>query len=296
LFTQVLIFRRLSQANVTHRRIVRYEHGAFAHDPQAELAEEAMLHVEINDTASFDVVVTPQHLREFVYGYLLCEGYITDPKEITSLKLHEKDKIARADVVVDSPRVKALSFRKNYNIIWTECGTSEAFYRMLGEKVPKIESDVSITPQAMFKCYAEVLERDDEYKRTGAYHYAFLFRPESSEVVTYDIDIGRHNAIDKVVGLAVTKGEDVTRTVLFSTGRITIDMVLKAARARVPIVISRSAPLDKAAELSQLFDLTLVGFLRNNRFNIYAAPQRIAGAPALEEGARAVTVRKSTSA
>jgi len=277
------------------RRIVRYEQGRFAHDPAAELAEEAMLHVEINETASFDVVVTPDHLKEFVYGYLLCEGYITDPQEITRFKVYEKERIARADVTVDSPRVKALSFRKNYNIIWTECGTADAFYRMLGEKVPKIESDVTISPSAMFRCYGEVLERDDAYKRTGAYHYAFLFDPKTSEVVTYDIDIGRHNAIDKVVGLALTQGKDPSRTVLFSTGRITIDMILKAARARIPVVISRSAPLDKAAELAQLFDLTLVGFLRNNRFNIYAAPQRIETAPPLE-GEKAVAAAKAGKA
>jgi FdhD protein len=274
------------------RRIIRYEHGAFSHDPEAELAEEAMLHVEINEVASFDVVVTPDHLKEFVVGYLLCEGYIADPKEITKLKVYEKERIARADVTVDSPRVKSLSFRKNYNIIWTECGTAEAFYRMLGEKVPKIESDLTISPAAMFKCYAEVLERDDAYKRTGAYHYAFLFDPKTSEVVTYDIDIGRHNAIDKVVGLAVTRGLDPARTVIFSTGRITIDMILKAARARIPIVISRSAPLDKAVELAQLFDLTLVAFLRNNRFNIYAAPQRVESAPPLES-AKATAVRRT---
>jgi FdhD protein len=279
---------------VVRRHIIRYEHGVFSQDPAAELAEEAMLHVEINEVASFDVVVTPRSLKEFVVGYLLCEGYIADPKEITKLKLYEKDKIARADVTVDSPRVKSLAFRKNYNIIWTECGTSEAFYRMLGEKVPKIDSTLSITPQAMFKCYAEVLERDDEYKQTGAYHYAFLFRPDTSELVTYDLDIGRHNAIDKVVGLALAKGADLTRTVLFSTGRITIDMILKAARARIPVVISRSAPLDKAVELAQLFDLTLVAFLRNNRFNIYAAPQRVAGAPPLEAGVKAVTINKSS--
>ena|SRR5689334_16189613 len=272
---------------MARRRIIRYDQGKFAHDPGAELAEEAMLHVEINETASFDVVVTPEHLKEFVVGYLLCEGYITDPKEVTSMRLYEKERIARADITVDSPRVKALSFRKNYNIIWTECGTAEAFYRMLGERVPKIESDLAISPQAMFKCYAEVLERDDAYKQTGAYHYAFLFDPSTSEVVTYDIDIGRHNAIDKVVGLALAKGADPSRAVLFSTGRITIDMILKAARARVPIVISRSAPLDKAVELAQLFDLTLVGFLRNNRFNIYAAPQRISSAPAMDGKGRA---------
>jgi len=277
---------------MTRRRIVRYEHGTFSHDPEAELAEEAMLHVEINETASFDVVVTPEHLKEFVVGYLLCEGYIADPNEIKAMKVYEKERIARADVTVDSPRVKSLQFRKNYNIIWTECGTAEAFYRMLGEKVPKIKSDISIAPAAMFRCYGEVLERDDAYKRTGAYHYAFLFDPKTSQVVTYDMDIGRHNAIDKVVGLALAKGADPADAVLFSTGRITIDMVLKAARARVPIVISRSAPLDKAVELAGLMDLTLVGFLRNNRFNIYAAPQRIEGAPPME-GQRSIRVNRA---
>jgi FdhD protein len=254
------------------------------------MAEEAMLHVEINGTASFDVVVTPQNLEPFVVGYLLCEGYIRDPKEVTSLRMHEKDKIARADVVVDSPRVKSLAFRRNYNIIWTECGTAEAFYRMLGEQVEPIKSELRITPEAMFACFHELLEREDAYKRTGAYHYAFLFDPATGDVLVQDIDIGRHNAIDKVVGLALTKGIDPSRAALFSTGRITIDMVLKAARARVPILISRSAPLDKAAELAQLFDMTLVGFLRSNRFNIYAAPQRIEGAPGLPPGERSVSV------
>lgn len=273
------------------RAVIRYGQEGFTHDPAAELAEEAMLHVEINETASFDVVVTPQNLEPFVYGYLLCEGYIRDPKEVTSIRLHEKDKIARADVVVDSPRVKTLAFRRNYNIIWTECGTAEAFYRMLGEQVEPIKSDAAIKPETMFACFRELSKRDEDYKRTGAYHYAFLFDPASGEVLVHDMDIGRHNAIDKVVGLALKKGVDPSGAALFSTGRITIDMVLKAARAKVPILISRSAPLDKAAELAQLFDMTLVGFLRSNRFNIYAAPQRIEGAPALPEGERSVAVR-----
>ncbi len=263
------------------RAILRYDAGAFSHDPRAELAEEAMLHVEINNTASFDVVVTPQHLREFVVGYLICEGYAANTSEITKLRLHSKDRIARADVTLDSPRVKTLAFRKNYNIIWTECGTADAFYRMLGEKIPPTKSKLTITPAAMFRCYMEVLEHNDAYRRTGAYHYAFLFDPKTAKVVALSIDIGRHNAIDKVVGVALGKGVDPSKTVLFSTGRITIDMVLKAARARIPIVISRSAPLDKAVELAAQFDLTLVGFLRNNRFNIYAAPQRIETAPGM---------------
>ena len=261
------------------RAILRFDQGAFAPDPAAELAEEAMLHVEINGVASFDVVVTPQHLPEFVVGYLLCEGYVRHPREVKKVKLTEKDRIARADVTVDSPRVKTLAFRKNYNIIWTECGTADAFYRMLGEKIPRIKSALKISPAAMFRCYSEVLERDDAYKQTGAYHYAFLFDPRSSKVLAYDIDIGRHNAIDKVVGLALAAGIDPSKAALFSTGRITIDMVLKAARARIPIVISRSAPLDQAVEIARQFDLTLVGFLRTSRFNVYAAPARIEGAP-----------------
>ncbi|HKZ59312.1 MAG TPA: formate dehydrogenase accessory sulfurtransferase FdhD [Candidatus Thermoplasmatota archaeon] len=283
---------------MARRGIVRYETGTFSHDPRAELAEEAMLHVEINETASFDVVVTPQHIREFVVGYLICEGYAADASEITKMRLNAKDRIARADVTLDSPRVKTLAFRKNYNIIWTECGTADAFYRMLGEKIPSIKSKVTITPVAMFRCYMEVLEHNDAYRRTGAYHYAFLFDPKTAKVVAQAIDIGRHNAIDKVVGLALSKGLDPSKAVLFSTGRITIDMILKAARARIPIVISRSAPLDKAVELAAQFDLTLVGFLRNNRFNIYAAPQRIETAPGMRprKGARAARRARARTA
>jgi FdhD protein len=88
-------------------------------------------------------------------------------------------------------------------------------------------------------------------------------------------DIGRHNAMDKVVGHALIEGVDMSRGALVTTGRLNAEMVVKALRARVPILASRSAVSTHAVELAETYGLTLVGFARGGRLNVYTRPERI---------------------
>ena len=88
-------------------------------------------------------------------------------------------------------------------------------------------------------------------------------------------DVGRHNAMDKVIGRALLQGRDLSRLVALLSGRISFEMALKAIRARIPILAAVSAPTSMALNLAQEFNLTLVGFVRNRRLNIYTHPHRL---------------------
>jgi len=88
-------------------------------------------------------------------------------------------------------------------------------------------------------------------------------------------DIGRHNALDKVIGKATLEGVEFTRTLLASTGRLTSEMVIKAASAGIPVIVSMAAPTDKGIKIAEITGLTLIGFARGRRFNIYTNPERI---------------------
>jgi len=112
------------------------------------------------------------------------------------------------------------------------------------------------------------------FRATGCTHGAALLS-EKGEITCLTEDLGRHNAVDKVAGLALLQGLDLSKHALILTGRETPQIVLKAARMSTPIVCSFSAPTLGAIKLAKALGLTLIGFVRGNRFNIYSHPERI---------------------
>jgi FdhD protein len=116
------------------------------------------------------------------------------------------------------------------------------------------------------------------FRTTGGTHIACLGDSEGRVLFTAE-DIGRHNAVDKVVGLALIAGVGVHDLILCSSGRVSSEILSKAARARIPVVVSRSAPTSRAIELAEGFLLTLVGFARGRRMNVYTAPERVVKDP-----------------
>jgi FdhD protein len=111
------------------------------------------------------------------------------------------------------------------------------------------------------------------YERTGCVHVAVLFGAD--DVIAYREDIGRHNAVDKVVGYCVIQGINGAGKVMMVTGRLSSEMVLKAARMRVPLVMSRTAPTSSALRIADEAGMTLIGFARGQRMNIYSHSYRI---------------------
>lgn len=112
------------------------------------------------------------------------------------------------------------------------------------------------------------------HKQTGAVHLAGLYTTDGKCLVKFE-DIGRHNAVDKVVGWLVKNNVDPTKKILLSSGRLPLEMCLKCVLAGIEILASKAPVMSSAIEFSERFNLTLIGFVRENRMNIYTNPQRI---------------------
>jgi FdhD protein len=260
-------------------KIRQYKNSEFKSidDP---VAEEAIAHIEINDEVSFDTIISPVgpdeevDIKSYVYGNLFTEGFIRSQDEVLKYQDKRKEDIINVKLELKNFEARKKFLARNYNIIWTECGSLPELKRPL-DKLEKIETDFKLNAEDMFKIHEQIKDQTTLFKETGAYHYAFLFSP-AMDLIESACDIGRHNAVDKVVGKHLLKNkneENLFRdNLLYTTGRISSDIVLKCLRSRLPVVISRGAPLKTAIELARKYNLGLVGFLRYGakRFNVYS--------------------------
>jgi len=231
------------------------------------VAEERMVRVEISNEDGFDAVVSPGEIKFFIYGHLFTEGYVEGIDEILDYVEHEKGGTVLVRVRITDERLKRISSKKNYSIIHVECGSGTGLQRR-GEVLKGFQNDFRITTSEILNILAEVNNKNEFYRKTGAFHYAFIF-DEGLRLLEYSHDIGRHNAVDKAMGKILLKGTHTGKNVLFTTGRVTSSLVLKALRARVPLVVSRGAALEGAVSIARRYNMGLVGFLRRKRFNVY---------------------------
>lgn len=248
------------------------------------LAEEGFLQVNIGPELSFAAAITPEQIKPFVFGYLLSEGFIRSKDDVC--EYHEYAEQVRqtpGEVIHVDLRLRELPrvpWQRDYNIIWSECGGGADWLPLeFGLKAPKSKPGASPSPlisaEELLQIPLKIAGEIEAFKQTGAYHYAFLFDLELN-LKAKAKDIGRHNAVDKVLGEELLGEGRFSERLLFTTGRITADIVLKCLRARVPLVASRAAALSRAVALARRYNLGLVGFLRGPRFNIYSGEGLIA--------------------
>jgi FdhD protein len=135
------------------------------------------------------------------------------------------------------------------------------------------EAEIRISARTVFSVVENFLVKSNSFKNTGALHSAALF--EEKGIKLFREDIGRHNAIDKILGECFWEGISLSKTPMITSGRISSEILLKVARRKIPILISKSAPTDQGVRLAKDLGITLVGFVRGNRMNIYANDWRI---------------------
>ena len=167
-----------------------------------------------------------------------------------------------------------ISYRRNYNILWTDCTTPSDIQKRIGDRIAQIDSPLRVRASDVPLVHKRISDHVDVYKQTGAYHYAFLFDGEM-EIMSVAFDVSRHNAVDKVIGSIFLAGGAFADKALFVTGRITSNMIWKCLRAGIPLAMSRSAPLLEAIELAKTYDMGVIGFARGKRFNLYCGDRYI---------------------
>jgi FdhD protein len=247
------------------------------------LAAEEPLEIRIGDDPLSVTMRTPGHDHELAAGFLFTEGLIQRREQIVQLEMAApRDGTNRGNVIEAELAPEAMpdfAKMKRHFFAASSCG-------ICGKaSIDSIRSRLLAAPNPDFRLDAEVLvrlpdalrESQDVFQRTGGLHAAALFDPRGKLLVLRE-DIGRHNAVDKVIGWALLEGRmPLSDSLLLVSGRGGFEIVQKAIVADVPIVASVSAPSSLAVQLARELHLTLVGFLRGRRFVIYAGEERIVG-------------------
>jgi FdhD protein len=229
-----------------------------------EVIEEVPIALFVNGRHAMTAMMSPVQLEEFVTGYLYTEQIIKGVDEIESIRIEKN----RASVITKN-LFKVLGPKKT---ILSGCGGSVSFID--AEKLPKITSDFTITSEKIGESIKNALA-SDLHRTTGGIHVVALL--DTDNVLTVSEDIGRHNAVDRVIGYGLRAGIDFSRTFIVSSGRISSEMVRKCLIANIPVIISRSATTTLSVEIAEKTGLTIIGFARAGKMNIYSHPHRISG-------------------
>lgn len=217
--------------------------------------------------------------KELALGFLYTEGIVRDLAEVVTVHFCGTGTDPNLPPNVVDVRLTEAALarrgRRHVEVSYSSCGlcAKEAVSEIC-RKVPKVSSPLTIPAPSLLTLMGRLQEAQTVYRDTGGTHAVALASPDG-KVFIHAEDVGRHNAMDKVIGRAVLTRQDLTNLVALLSGRISFEMVLKCVRAGIPILAAVSAPTSMALELAQELELTTVGFVRDQRLNIYTAPQRV---------------------
>ena len=236
------------------------------------VAEEKPLHVFINKTHYATILCSPSNSKELAVGHLLSEGIIKSVGEIKKLSLKtEAACTVRLKSKIDlEKRLKLL--QSSSRIILSACGSSSPYQP--SRRVPKIKSNLTVKAEIVLNCVKRLNSVAETYRKTGGVHATAIYTNEG-KLVAFAEDVGRHNAVDKVIGIGALNKTVFNEHFLALSGRLTGDIVLKTARVGLPIVASLAAAIDSGIAVAKNAGLTLIGFARGRRMNIYTSPERI---------------------
>jgi FdhD protein len=240
------------------------------------IIQEKPLTLYLDEKEIVTLLTDGQHPEELTAGFFHSEGFIDRAEDIRELSCDKERGTCRL-----SPS-KSVEFQEDLHgrrLITTGCGKGSIYYHVLDAiaagKV-RIEDDFSIEPGKLSELAIQASRGSALYKDTHGVHTAALCSAE--EILVSRDDIGRHNAIEKIVGYSLFNSVTPEKTMMFTTGRITSEVIIKVARLGCPILVSRSSASSLALELAEKTGITVVGGIRASGFHIYAGSHRVKGA------------------
>jgi FdhD protein len=235
------------------------------------VVREFPLTIILNNQELVTLLCTPVHLDHLAVGFLSSEGLLKNKNEIKKITVDEKRGVVRLETTEDTERADELVFKR---LITSGCGRGASFYSAAdaAEQI-KVESKTSVSTAEIFELIEDFQHRSQIFRTTGGVHSAALC--DNEKILFFSEDIGRHNAIDKIVGECFLKEIPTDGKIVLTSGRVSSEILFKIARRNIPLLISRSAPTDMSVKLAGELGVTLVGFARGKRMNIYANDWRI---------------------
>lgn len=244
-------------------------------------AREVPLTIVLDGRELGTLLCSPSDLKELACGFLFTSGIINSPSELKSLTVDERRWTAFADLAAPSG-LEATAMKRMYT---PGCGKGTMYYSVAALACrAKAASGLVLQPGEILSLASDLQRRSAIHDETGGTHAAALAGRDGIEV--FREDIGRHNALDKVIGARLLAGGSCRDLILLSSGRVSSDAMLKAGRCGVQAVVSRGAPTSQAVRLAREAGITLIGFARGKRFNVYSGAGRVAAADSKDLGGK----------
>jgi len=247
-------------------KILRVDAGEASWADDA-VAAEATLTIYVGGVELLSLLYTPPMAVELALGYLLSEGLIKCKDDVSSLVLRKGSVLVGLNgaVPVSAPAARVLT---------SGCGGGITFTYPQGIKqIKKLRSGLTVPHEAVTALANRFRKESSLFEETGGVHSAAL--SDEAGFLAFAEDIGRHNAVDKVFGKCLMDGIDTRDKILLTTGRISSEILLKAVKRAVPVIVSRGAPTSLAVTLADRLGVTLAGFVRGRRMNIYTHHERV---------------------
>lgn len=247
---------------IKEKEILRYKDRNFEKIKDF-VVEEEFLRVFLNEKEITVLSILPSKIEYLAYGFLFTNNLIESLDEIKKIKISgNKCYVEIENEIFEDFRVLG----RNIN---SGCGSPFVSFNLkkVVENNFKIKSEKLLCIMKKFQNISEI------YKKTGGVHSCAL--SDGDDIIVFAEDISRHNAFDKVVGESLYRNLNFHDKIIFTSGRITSDIVIKGVRIKIPVIISISAPTFYALKIGDFYNITLIGFTRGKRFNIYTHPERV---------------------
>ena len=227
------------------------------------IAVEKKLRISVNGKNVISLYCTPLMVRELVTGIIHNEGIISGEWCADRMAIEYDDEIR-----VDVPSSGTL--HEGEKTITSGCAGGVSFGR---EAAGIVTDNVSFAAETIKAMFREFQQKSDAYRLTGGVHSAAL--TDGNKILVFAEDIGRHNAVDKVIGYCLLENLPFKGMIMLASGRLSSEIVSKCARCAIPVLVSRSAPTSLAIKIGESSGITVIGFVRGDRMNVYTGRQRI---------------------
>lgn len=253
--------------NIQKRRIVRIREGRSS-IVEDEIICDIFLNILLNGEQIVSFVCSPGYEDKAAIGYLFSTGILNSISKIERISHSGYNVYVQTSEEFLKPKLQP-------TFITSTCSVPEEWLKLRkGFKLPQVNSNLRVDATTIILAKKQLDKASVIYKRTGGTHAAALFSPDGNLLWCIE-DISRHVAIDKILGMGLLEKIDLTKVVLVTTGRLASVIVAKAGCVGIPIVASISAPVNSGIQLAENLGITLVGFVRGKRMNIYTHPERI---------------------
>ena len=240
-------------------------------DTEGLVTKEFLLTIILNNRELVTLLCSPTDLKYLAIGFLFSEGLLKSKDEIKKIVVDDQRGVVRVATEEAGKLAQDVSFKE---FITSGGGRGlQPYSAIAGTSPAKVKSQTKVSAPEVFALVNEFVQHSQLFKATGGVHSAAIC--DTKSILVFSEDIGRHNAIDKIFGECILRDIPTDDHMIITSGRVSSEILLKVAKGNIPILISKAAPTNLGVRLADELGITLIGFVRGKRMNIYTNRWRV---------------------